>query len=68
MKRKQSKRPDQPARLVQGPVPVPKDPIAVELGSRGGKATARNRNPKQRSEAARRAAVARWGRRSNGNR
>jgi hypothetical protein len=59
---------DKPARLVQGPAPAPKDPIAVELGSRGGKATARNRNPYERSEAARRAAVARWGKRGNGNR
>lgn len=41
-----------------------KDPIAVELGRRGGlkggKARAKNMTKKQRSEAARKAANARW--------
>ena len=41
-----------------------KDPIAVELGRRGGlkggKARAENMTKKQRSEAARKAAKARW--------
>lgn len=41
-----------------------KDPIAVELGRRGGlkggKARAKNMTKKQRIEAARRAALARW--------
>ena len=41
-----------------------KDPIAVELGRRGGlkggKARAKNMTKKERSEAARKAALARW--------
>lgn len=41
-----------------------KDPIAVELGRRGGlkggKARAKNMTKKQRTEAARKAALARW--------
>jgi hypothetical protein len=49
------------------PEPQPKkDPAAVELGRRGGlkggKARAANMTPEQRSEAARKAAKARWGR------
>jgi hypothetical protein len=44
-----------------------KDPAAVELGRRGGlkggKARAAKMTPEQRSEAARRAAAARWGKR-----
>lgn len=39
---------------------TPKNPAAVALGRKGGKATARNRNPEQRSEAARKAVEARW--------
>jgi ClpP class serine protease len=38
----------------------PKDPAAVELGRKGGKATARNRTAEERTEAARRAVEARW--------
>ncbi|HZP72998.1 MAG TPA: hypothetical protein VFA97_06430 [Gaiellaceae bacterium] len=45
-----------------------KDPAAVALGRRGGlkggKARAANMTPEQRSEAARKAAAARWGKRS----
>lgn len=39
-----------------------KDPLAVALGRRGGKATASKRTPKERSEAARKAVLARWAR------
>lgn len=38
-----------------------KDPAAVLLGRRGGKATARSRTAKQRAEQARKAAQKRWG-------
>jgi hypothetical protein len=38
----------------------PKNPAAVALGRKGGKATAENRTPEQRSEAARKAVQARW--------
>jgi hypothetical protein len=38
----------------------PKNPAAVALGRKGGKATAENRTPQQRSEAARKAVKARW--------
>jgi hypothetical protein len=38
----------------------PKNPAAVALGRRGGKATAENRTAEQRSEAARKAVKARW--------
>jgi hypothetical protein len=37
-----------------------KDPAAVRLGRKGGKASAKNRTPKQRKEHARKAAQARW--------
>jgi RNase P protein component len=37
-----------------------KDPAAVALGRKGGKATARNRTAEQRREAARHAIAARW--------
>ena len=37
-----------------------KDPAAVSLGRKGGKARARNLTPEQRKEAARRAVEARW--------
>jgi hypothetical protein len=41
--------------------PMPrKNPAAVELGRRGGKATAENRTEEQRSDAARKAVQARW--------
>jgi hypothetical protein len=36
------------------------DPAAMALGRRGGKATAKARTAKERSEAARRAVLARW--------
>ena len=38
----------------------PKNPAAVALGRKGGQATAQNRTPEQRSEAARKAVKARW--------
>jgi len=38
----------------------PKNAAAVALGRKGGKATAENRTPEQRSEAARKAVEARW--------
>jgi hypothetical protein len=41
-----------------------KNPAAMQLGKRGGKATARNRTAQQRSEQARKAALARWTKRS----
>jgi hypothetical protein len=48
-----------------------KDPAAVELGRKGGmkggKARAAKMTPEQRSEAARKAAEARWGSRSAAN-
>jgi hypothetical protein len=37
-----------------------KNPAAVALGRAGGKATAKKRTPKERSEAARKAVQARW--------
>lgn len=40
--------------------PPPKDPAAASLGSRGGKARARNMTPEQRSQAAKKAAKSRW--------
>lgn len=46
-----------------------KDPAAVELGRRGGlvggKARAANLSPEERSDSARKAAVARWGKPRN---
>lgn len=36
------------------------DPLAAELGARGGKARAKKLTPKERSEAARKAAQVRW--------
>jgi hypothetical protein len=39
---------------------TPKNPAAVALGRKGGKATARKLTPEQRRESARRAAQARW--------
>jgi len=57
---------DQPAEEPR-PVDPTKDPNAVALGlkggSKGGKARAKNMTPEQRSEAARKAAQARWNRR-----
>jgi hypothetical protein len=38
----------------------PKNSAAVELGRKGGKATAQNRTAKQRQDAARKAVSARW--------
>ena len=40
--------------------PPPKDPAAVSLGGRGGAARARRLTPEERSQAAKRAAQARW--------
>jgi hypothetical protein len=37
-----------------------KDPAAVKLGRKGGKATAARRTQQERSEAARKAVLARW--------
>ena len=37
-----------------------KNPAAVSLGRRGGKARVRNQTPEQRKESARHAAQARW--------
>lgn len=39
-----------------------KNPAAVELGRKGGKATAAKLTPEERKESARRAAQARWAR------
>lgn len=41
-----------------------KNPAAVALGRKGGKATAKNRTPQERSEACRRASQARWAKQS----
>lgn len=38
----------------------PKNPAAVALGRRGGKARVRNQTPEQRTQSARNAAEARW--------
>jgi hypothetical protein len=38
----------------------PKNSAAVELGRKGGKATARNRTAEQRADAARKAVEVRW--------
>ncbi len=40
--------------------PKRKNPAAVALGRRGGKKTAENLTPEQRSEMARKAVTARW--------
>jgi|GEM_PF-2056628 hypothetical protein len=37
-----------------------KNPAAVSLGRKGGKATAKNRTPEERAEAARKAVESRW--------
>jgi hypothetical protein len=39
---------------------APKNSAAVTLGRKGGKATARNRTPEERADAARKAVEARW--------
>ena len=41
-------------------MPKKKDPAAVRLGRKGGKASAQKLTPKQRSEKARKAAEALW--------
>ena len=50
----------------QEPEPDPRDPAAVERGHlggiKGGKARAEKLSPERRSEIARKAAAARWGR------
>ncbi len=76
--RKPKRRPDlaQPAKRTvdnpagEGPTPRPdagKDPAAVALGRKGGliggKVRAANMSKRQRSDAAKRAAAARWGQR-----
>jgi hypothetical protein len=71
--RKHPRDPNQLAKLIvdiatgeveEAPVDDGKDPAAVALGRKGGlkggKARAENMTPEQRSEAARRAAAARW--------
>jgi hypothetical protein len=42
------------------PMAPKKNSAAVKLGSKGGKATAKNRTAKERSDAARKAVNARW--------
>jgi hypothetical protein len=42
-----------------------KDPAAVSLGSRGGKARAKNLTAKQRSDIARKGAAKRWAKKAN---
>jgi len=53
------------AAIVEEATKAGKDPLAVELGRRGGKkggkARAAKMTPEERSEAARKAARARWG-------
>ena len=72
MKKTRPKRPRDLAQLARSVVleaageaprtdpPPPKDPAAIALGSKGGKARALNLSEKQRSEAAQKAAKARW--------
>jgi len=43
-----------------------KNPAAVALGSKGGKATAKKLTPAQRAEMASKAATARWGKKAKG--
>jgi hypothetical protein len=43
-----------------------KNPAAVQLGRKGGKATAKKLTPKERTEAARKAAKARWAKTKSG--
>ena len=54
-----------PLRIITGngvvrDIEMAKDPAAVSLGRKGGKARARNLTPEQRKEAARKAIEARW--------
>lgn len=46
--------------MADNPVVEAKDPAAVALGSRGGKARAKKLDAQQRSESARKAAKSRW--------
>src|SRR6516164_2227759 len=46
--------------MIKMAVMTPKDPAAVSLGRRGGKARVKNQTAEQRKESARRAAQARW--------
>lgn len=46
--------------VVEAPASEPKDPAAVALGSRGGKARAKKLDAQQRSDSARKAAKSRW--------
>jgi len=66
---KRPRDPNQRAKLIvdiatgesdEAKTPQPKDPAAVELGRRGGKASAERVPAEKRSESARRAARARW--------
>jgi len=43
-----------------------KNPAAVELGRKGGKASAKNRTAEERKENARKAAKVRWSKSKNG--
>ncbi len=68
MPKRSSKREDvneAAARIVEAATNGGKDPLAVELGRRGGlkggKARAKKLTPEQRQEIARKAAEARWG-------
>jgi len=45
----------------------PKDPAAVALGRKGGLASKKNRTPEERTEIARKAALARWGSSAEGS-
>jgi hypothetical protein len=49
-----------PKRMIKPRDMTPKNPAAVELGRRGGKARVRNQTPEQRAASARNAAQARW--------
>lgn len=46
--------------MVEVPAAEPKNPAAVALGSRGGKARAKKLDAQQRSDSARKAAKSRW--------
>ena len=49
--------------MVKEALMAKKDPAAVRLGRRGGKAYAKNRTAEERAAQARKAAQARWGKR-----
>jgi len=64
---KRPRDPNQLAKLItdiatgEAPDDSPKDPAAVALGSKGGKARAATMTPERRAEIARKAAAKRWG-------